>query len=237
MPRVATTEPRQGPQPALGAEDGLSLVAHDMRASLTVIHGFALTLAKHWDRLDRTEIMSALDAIARRSHDLTAFADDLLDLSRAQAGKLQMRRLPCDVVAVVREAVEDAGEVRPGVRYRVETSSEILVAVADARRIGQVVTNLLSNAARHAGAGSEVLVMAIGAPGGVTVSVTNRGRGIDPSVAPLLFEKFPRPPAAGSGGAGLGLYLCRLIVEAHDGHIAVTSEGDETTFGFWLPSP
>lgn len=221
------------PATGLSPDDALSLLAHDMRASMTVVLGFAHILRDGWGNLRATQIQASLDAIIRRADDVVAFSDDLLAMSRAEAGRLELWTEPVDLGDLLTEEIarmrgDDLDHV-----FHLRTDPSPL-AWGDRRRLGQVVANLLSNAARSAPPGTAIEVAARMTGDGPVVLVADRGPGVPPEVAPRLFQKFAGLRPHG-GSVGLGLYLCRLIVEAHGGRIWTTRAGDRTIFAFTVP--
>jgi signal transduction histidine kinase len=169
---------------------------------------------------------------------LSRLVDDLMDLTRADLGLLAIRPADTDLVAVVTETVETfrRGHAAP-VTVEPPPGGALAVSI-DETRIHQVVLNLLENAARYSPDGTPISV-AISAPAAAVARVTvrDRGPGIAPAEQHRIFERFVRGEAAeGKGGLGIGLYLCRTIVERHGGVIGV----DSTVGGgaaFWIDLP
>jgi len=239
--RVMSRRERSGngdaamPAPRLEQGDAYSLIAHDMRAALTVASGFAMTLLRRGHEMDRDAVRQALEAIERNTSILMRFADDMLEMSRAETGALQLRFEEVDLRILIGDAVKRARLEHQSLRFRIHVEEEPLTVSADARRIGQVLNNLLSNAAKHAPDASDVEIVVSRVLNGAVVSVSDHGAGIPLEVRQHLFQRFPPGRDNGADAIGLGLYLSRVIVESHGGRIWAKSCPGSTTFGFMLP--
>lgn len=216
-------------------DDVVSIVAHDFRSPLTVIQGFSELLHS---RSADPETRALLEAIGVQSQYLTSLADDVLTMTRIESGTLPLDARDVDLADLARDAIA----------ARSTSPSEVVLDAAaggspihgDARRLRQVIENLIDNAVKYAPAGTRVIVSVKGTPAGAEVSVADAGPGIAPEEVPGLFQKFSRLAAArrsGVHGTGLGLYICRSIVEAHGGRISVdTAPGKGSVFKVMLPS-
>lgn len=219
----------------------IGVVAHELRAPLAAIKGFTTLLLDYADRLDpgeRRQMLEEIDAATERMHELI---DSLLDLTRLQAGMLPVRREPVDLTAVLRRAVTEAAARYPARAVQLEIPPALPLILGDARRLGQVVQNLLDNAVRYSPSDSPVAVRAWHtADGGVAFAVTDRGIGISPEHHDRIFTPFYRVSAGTArevNGCGLGLAICRGLVEAHGGSITVDSQaGTGATFTVRLPA-
>jgi PAS domain S-box-containing protein len=167
--------------------------------------------------------------------------EDLLDVSRISSGQLEYRMAPIDLTALVRETVEERRLGAPGRRIELKTPAAPVMVTADADRIGQVLTNYVTNAAKYS-EGDRPIVVTLrvrGTP--ARVEVRDQGPGLAPEQRRHLFERFYRVPGMtvmnGSGvGLGLGLYISKTIVERHGGEVGVESApGEGSTFWFALP--
>jgi signal transduction histidine kinase len=162
--------------------------------------------------------------------------DDLLDVSRIRTGRLSLTMMPCDLSALLRTAVDRTAPQREGeIRLHIPES---LPAEGDPGRLLQVFTNLIDNAAKYSDPRSPIDVTALRQDGRATIAVRDRGIGIPPEALERLFERFYRAENASqyTGGLGLGLYICREIVERHGGTIAVSSAaGEGSLFTVTLP--
>ncbi len=216
----------------------LSVVSHDLRAPLTSIKG-ALSLLNSgvYDKPEGAELLS----IAYASCDyLLNLINDLLNLETIESGgitleKLQVpaRKLIDDAFKLVRSSADAQG-------ITLVTEVESVTVMADYDRILQVLVNLISNAIKFSPAQSRIVVSAQSSNEVTTIKVTDQGRGIPSEFRQSIFQRFKQVEAADrsqKGGAGLGLAICRTIVEAHAGAIGVESELDKgSTFWFSLPS-
>jgi signal transduction histidine kinase len=179
------------------------------------------------ERLART-----LDVSMRQLDRLNALIEDLLDVSRIEAGRMSYNFEPVDVALLVREVVERLADHLNAAKCRLTLSlAEGATVTCDRFRIEQVVTNLMTNAAKY-GAGSAVEVRASPSAAGATISVTDHGMGIAPEKQPRIFDRFERAISHNNiSGLGLGLYITRQIVEAHQGTVNVRSvPGEGSTF-------
>ncbi len=169
---------------------------------------------------------------------LTRLMQDLLDVSRLEAGRLPAGLVPTDIRTVAERAVSAlaAQASARGLVLTERIDPSLPGVLADPALIERVLTNLLTNALRATDAGGTVTVTAEPGSDHVVVAVRDTGRGIAPEHLPRLFEKFGQVPGGAPGGAGLGLSIARQIVEMHHGRIWVQSEpGRGATFSFTLP--
>jgi signal transduction histidine kinase len=216
-------------------EEFISIVSHELRTPATGQLGFLQTLLDHWDGLpdgERRRTVEQAYVNARRLHALTR---DVLDTASIEAGQLPYAFEVIDV----RHAVQGAVDALPSTSrdISVETGDEALLVRADPERIQQVLANLLDNAAKNSPADSpiELRVLASGAEH-VAVQVSDRGAGITDLEMERAFDKFSRGRVNGTRGTGLGLYICRKIIEVHGGRIAAASRpGGGATVSFTLP--
>ncbi|MBN1977825.1 MAG: HAMP domain-containing histidine kinase [Anaerolineae bacterium] len=219
-------------------------VAHELRTPLSVIRG------KIEGVLDGVYPATPehLEPILEETKLLTHLVEDLRLLALAEAGQLNLEKQPLDVGDLLRDAQVNFGPQADdrGVTLALDLSAELLLVVADRRRIAQVLGNLLTNALRHTPQGGCVTLSALSYPplpggdkGGVAISVSDTGTGIPSGDLPYIFERFWRGDKSrsrGGGGSGLGLAIAKQLVEVHGGSIAVESTpGEGSTFRFTLP--
>jgi len=221
--------------------DFLGMVSHELRTPLTSIKGSAATVLGASSPLDPAEIRQFFHIIEEQADNMRDLINNLLDVSRIEAGTLSVVAEPTDVSAVIDQARNAflSGGYRNSIEIDV-TPSLPRVAV-DGKRIVQVLHNLFSNASQYSREWSPIRVAAWLHDAHVVVSVTDEGAGIASEHLPRLFTKFSRIDAGGVhriGGYGLGLAICRGIVEAHGGRIWAESagEGHGTQFIFTIPA-
>ena len=217
----------------------LGMVSHELRAPLTSIRGSATTILDASSELDPAELRQFLRIIVDQSDNMRELISDLLDVARIETGTLPIGAEPTDVAVLVDRARNTfiSGGGRNNLYIDVPTGLPLVLA--DRRRIVQVINNLLSNAARNSPDDSVIGVSAVQDGIHIAVSVTDEGRGVPAEQLPLLFRKFSQARSDGQGGdTGLGLAICKGIVEAHGGRIWVESEGAGlgTRFTFTIPT-
>jgi signal transduction histidine kinase len=213
--------------------DLMADVAHELRTPLSVLQGRLEGLIDGIYPLDEAHLSQLLD----ETHVLSRLVEDLRTLALSEAGALQLQTESTDIVELVRDSVTamQTEAARAGVTLTVSSEIEANAIDLDPVRIREVLTNLLSNALRHAGPDGTVNVALRTTDQGVAVAVADTGPGMPPEEAARVFDRFYR--GAGSrGGSGLGLTIARGIVTAHNGQITVSSQiGHGTTFTFVLP--
>ena len=214
----------------------LAMVSHELRTPLAAVKGSITTLLEAEGDLDPAEMSQFHHIIRDQSDQMRSLIGDLLDVARIETGAMPVDPEPSDLRALVEDAGSrfQNGDARNPLQ--VQLPEDLLPVLADRRRIVQVLSNLLSNAARYSPDGSPVLVTAVRDGVHVAVSVADQGRGIPAESLPFLFRKFFR--ASGVDGSGLGLAICRGIVEAHGGRIWAESDGPGlgARFTFTLPA-
>lgn len=227
------TKSKGARRPALALDDALALLAHDIRSSTTVIRGFAVTLRERDGALTPTERRIGLDAIERHALLVQRLAEDLIEVGRAEAGRLELELRPVELAAVVAATVERARVDHPEMRFMTGGPIGGVRVVADALRIEQVLTNLINNAVKSAPRGSVIEVITRRVDDDGVVTVKDHGPGFPDTAA--LFRKYSHD-GVHRDGSGLGLYLCRLLVEAHHGQIWAVNDHPGATVGFRLPA-
>jgi len=220
-----------------GNAELVSIVAHELRSPLTSVKGFTATLLTKWERFTDEQKRLMLETINSDADRVTRLITELLDISRMESGRLELRRQPVDIPQRARSAF--ARQIGAGYspdRFVLEVLGELPEVWADPDKVDQILSNLVENAIRHGAGRVDVVVQpADGGGAGVEVVVSDQGSGIAPEVAPRLFTKFWRDGRR--GGTGLGLYITRGLVEAHGGSIDVeTAPGGGASFRVRLPS-
>ncbi|AUX35112.1 MULTISPECIES: PAS domain-containing sensor histidine kinase [Sorangium] len=218
-------------------EEWLSIVAHDLKQPLTAITACAGMLSR---RSEAADVRGSSRKILASVQRIERMAEDLLDASKLEARRFSLERRPMDLCAQLRAAVELATMERPARAVVFAADEDVPPVHADAARVDQVVGNLLLNAAKYGDPSAPIRVTLSRRDAEVEVAIENRGPGIHPDELPKLFQRFQRltsgPSRKNLPGTGLGLYICKGIIEAHGGRIWARSEPDETTsFHFTLP--
>jgi signal transduction histidine kinase len=218
--------------------DLVATVAHEFRTPLTSLR-MAIHLCAEGVVGPVTEKQADLLFAAREDCErLQGIVDDLLDLSRIQAGRLTLavRRVATAVLVEEALGVHRVAAGDRGVRLVHEVAPEAEEVEVDAERVQLVLSNLVGNGVRHTPEGGEVAVRVKRVGVHARFEVKDTGEGIPPEEQARIFEKFYRAPGAPAGGAGLGLSIARDIVQAHGGEIGVVSaKGQGSTFWFTLP--
>ena len=237
----------QEAQAAVKARDRfVSIASHELRTPIARVKGYAeMVLAAHSDG-DLTDemLVRSLRRIDHASDRLTTLVRDLLDVSKISAGnQLPMRLRMLDLTELVREVVGRYQEQISGTGHLLlDIVGKPASISADPDRIEQVLTNLLDNALKYSPDGPDLRVRVQAKARGVLLEVQDQGIGLPADAATRIFEPFSRAPNAEQRqitGMGLGLFICRNIVEQHKGRIWARSagEGSGTLMSIWLPEP
>jgi two-component system, OmpR family, sensor histidine kinase BaeS len=210
----------------------LADVTHELRTPLSVIHANLEAIIDGLYPMDEAHLRSVLEETTVMSRLL----DDLQTLSTAEAGALRLHPEPVDPRQLVENAVASFSiqATEKGIRIEPRVAGGLPVIEVDRVRIGEVLSNLLSNAIRHAPAGGEIAVAAEGRDDAIAFSVSDTGPGIPPEQLTQVFDRFSRAPD--SPGAGLGLAIAKSLVEAHAGVILAEGGRSGTTITFTLPA-
>lgn len=216
----------------------IATVAHELRSPLTSVKGFTATLLAKWERFTDDQKRLMLETVDADANRVTRLIAELLDISRIDSGRLEVRRQPVDAAAAVGRHVQAhiASGQSPD-RFFVRIQRQLPDLWADPDKIDQVLGNLLENAVRH-GAGTVTIEVAPAAAKddekGTAVTVSDEGPGIPEESMGRVFTRFWR--GSKRGGTGLGLYIVKGIVEAHGGTITVgRGPGGGAEFRFILP--
>ena len=219
--------------------DFLAMVSHELRAPLTSIKGSAATVLGSPGDMDPAVVRQFFRIIEDQADHMNDLVANLLDVARIETGTLPITPEPAELAVLVdraRSAFNSAGERNS---LAVDIPPNLPLVMADRRGIGQVLGNLFSNAARNSPSSSVIRVSAAMDGIHVAISVADQGRGIPAESLPLLFGKFSRTQTEEQGGdTGLGLAICKGIVEAHGGRIWAESDGPGlgARFTFTLPT-
>jgi PAS domain S-box-containing protein len=217
----------------------VSVVSHELQTPIAIIKGYASTLAREDAHWDETTLRDRLRAIEEESDRLHHLLGNVLYASRISVGGLKMERVELDLAEVTRSVVRRFTTRSPDTDVSVRFPAGLPLVMADRERIEEVLFNLLDNAAKYSPKGQRIRVRGQMTEREVVVSVTDQGQGIPLREQERIFERFQRvdnSAARRTQGAGLGLYICRAIVEAHGGRIWVRSTLSRgSTFAFSLP--
>lgn len=200
-------------------------VAHELRTPLAVLEGNLRAVLDKVYSLDEAEIAN----LYGQTRHLTRLVNDLRELSLAESNQLHLEKYPTDLNSLLADTVQalEPLTAEKGVRLILQSAQLPEVSV-DPTRIRQALFNLLANALRHTPSGGEISVSGKQVEGQVVLSVEDTGEGLLPDQLAAVFDRFYRADKSRSretGGTGLGLAIVKAIVEAHGGHVRVTSEG------------
>jgi signal transduction histidine kinase len=217
--------------------DLISTVAHELRSPLTSVKGFTATLLAKWDRFNDDQKKVMLETVNADADRVTRLLADLLDVSRIDAGRLELHRQVVDLEHSIRKAF--AGRIasgEPESRFVLKRSGDLPEMWLDPDKVDQVVGNLVENALKY-GAGT-VTVSLTGTKAGAEVTVTDEGEGIPAEMLARVFTKFWRRADGGRRqGTGLGLFIVKGLIEAHGGEItAGRAATGGAEFRFTLPA-
>lgn len=216
----------------------LGMISHELRTPLTSIKGFASTLLAtdvHFDGATQQQYIQIIDTEANK---LTALVEQLLDVSRLQAGTLPIKRAPHTLDDIIEIAAVQMRTLASEHPLDIQISKRLPPVMADAQRIAQVVVNLVDNAVKYSPAGEPIQLRTRTTNGFVEVKVSDGGAGIPRKDREFIFEAFQQleRKAGARRGAGLGLAICKGLIEAHGGRIWVQETRRRgTTIAFTLP--
>jgi signal transduction histidine kinase len=218
----------------------LDIAAHELRTpltALTLMIGTMQQFRKHGIPIDP----ATLDKSAQQVDRLARLVSDLLNVSVLERGALVLRREKIDLTELISESLDNYRRLAPGRSFVFEKPEKPLMLDADPVRLLQVLGNFLDNALKYTPETTPIMITATTTSNNkVRVSVTDKGKGIDKESLPQLFTRFYRTGSDETlkqPGLGLGLYICRRIIELHGGHIGVSSEvGQGSTFYFEIPT-
>jgi two-component system phosphate regulon sensor histidine kinase PhoR len=216
----------------------VATVSHELRSPLTVISGYTDTLLRSgpWDETTQRDF---LEIVARSAATLAGLVDNLLDAAKVEAGVLQIECEPVHLQRIAEQVIAHRKPLAPEHTLLLVVQPELPLAEADPVRVEQVLINLVDNAIKYSPAGGTITVRLATMSEGLMVSVEDEGVGVSAEQAARLFDRFYRVDGTlerTTRGVGLGLFICRALVEAHGGRIWVESQpGRGSTFYFTLP--
>ena len=216
-------------------EEFIGIVSHDLRDPLSAINMAAHLLQENRIADDQRAALAA--RITRTSGRMTKMIDELLDFTRGRLGSgMLVSKAPSDLAEVARQVIDELSGSRPDANVELNTSGDT-TGTWDAHKIGQMLSNLISNALRYRAPDTTVRVVVCGDQSNVTIDIHNDGEPIPEDELAMIFEPFRRASAAhNSEGLGLGLFIAQSIAQAHGGSVKVRSSAhDGTTFAVCLP--
>jgi two-component system sensor histidine kinase KdpD len=215
------------------------MISHELRTPLTSILGFTTTLLADdvtWAPEDQRDFICTIRQEASRLHELI---DHLLDLSRLEAGMLPISLAPHSLTGIVQDASPQLDSLMSKHTLSMHLPVQLPRLLVDPKRIAQVLVNLVRNASSYAPEGSEISISAIIRGNFVQVNVSDQGPGIPPAEHKMVFKAFRRGENvenSAAQGAGLGLAICKGLVEAHGGRIWIKKKSmPGATISFTLP--
>jgi len=233
---------------AMRAQDEfLSIASHELRTPVAAVKATAQLAQRSLQRgtLEIPRLERHLQGIRRAADRLASLVEDLLDVSRLRTGQLELRRQVIELMPLVDEVVERYQiqlEDQHEYALRIDLPTQPILADVDPSRMEQVLDNFLSNAVKYSPNGGEICVSVEVDPLGFKLTVTDQGIGLPAGHLESIFEPFGRAPNAAIQqipGLGLGLSICRQLIEAHGGRAWAASAGEQrgATVGLWLPHP
>jgi signal transduction histidine kinase len=218
-------------------DDFIATISHELLTPLGFIKGYATTLLREdiqWDEQTRREFLTIIEEESDRLRELI---DNMMDSSRLQAGTLRMTFQTTRLDTLLREIALRARSRFDNLAVELDIQSPGLLTRADPTRLAQVFDNIISNATKYA-PGSPITISLKKEKNQACIIIHDDGPGIRPEYLPNIFKRFYRTPdhSAGVRGTGLGLYICRKIIQGHGGEIEAQSEpGQGTSFIITLP--
>jgi PAS domain S-box-containing protein len=216
-------------------DEFIGLASHELKTPLTSITGYLQIL----DRLKTDEQSGRfVDKTIKQVRKLSGLVNDLLDVSKIEAGKLEMRKAKFDLMEIINDVIELMQQTNDKYTISLERTMDAYLVYADSQRIEQVVINLLSNAIKYSKGSNKIIVRVNKVEKNVTVSIQDFGIGIPSNKLQHVFSRFYRVEDLSThiSGLGIGLYLCYEIITRHNGKIWAESElGNGSTFHFSLP--
>jgi two-component system, OmpR family, sensor histidine kinase KdpD len=214
----------------------LSSVSHDLRTPLATITGAISTILEDGERLDATTRRELLESVRDEGDRLNRLVQNLLEMTRLESGALALRKAWHPLEEIIGAALSRLNTQLAGRRVTTRVPPDLPLVAIDDVLIEQVLINLLDNALKYTPAGTPIEVIATAGEQNITVEIADHGPGLPPGEEDKVFDKFYRADAGTGRGAGLGLAICRGIVQAHGGRIwAQNLPGGGVAFLFTLP--
>jgi signal transduction histidine kinase len=216
--------------------DFINTISHELRSPLGFIKGYATTLLRDDTQWDRSTQVDFLQIIEREANNLTELIDNLLDSSRLQSGLMKFNFQAVRIDSLLRDEINRALLAKPEQVIELSCSSEVPTIAGDARRLAQVFDNLISNARKYAPQ-SIIKIEVTNNVDRMKITFSDNGPGIPKVYLPRIFTRFFRVPdnSLQEHGSGLGLSICKQIIDLHNGSISVESNEEGTVFTIILP--
>jgi PAS domain S-box-containing protein len=226
---------RRAHQAATGIEI-VSTVSHELRSPLTSVKGYTSLLLNRWGRLRDDQKQMMLEQVNHDADRVTRLVTELLDISRLETGRLILRPQLVDLARLAAMVVEKVKLEYPELEAQLAFADNFPKVYADPDKIEQVLTNLVENACKYASLKGLSVTGATGEGDEVSITVSDKGEGIPDADLHKVFNKFYRRSEGRPTGSGLGLWISRGLVEAHNGRlVAESNPGQGTSFRFTLP--
>jgi signal transduction histidine kinase len=217
----------------------VGVISHELRTPITTIFGMSHLLRERHGTMDDAEVKAGLDDIEGEADRLRRLTEDLLVLSRAEGGRLEVASDPLVLGHLLRSAVREEAARSEGYRFEVDIELDLPLVLGEATYVEQVVHNFLSNAVKYSPAGTVIRIVAREEDGGASVRVMDEGPGLGDEPPDHLWELFFRTKDAirQASGAGIGLFVSRELIQAMGGRVwARNAATGGAEFGFWLPA-
>ncbi len=223
-------------------DEFLATLSHELRTPLNSIMGWTQVLLRENSSTEPAQLKRAIEVIDRNARAQAQLIEDLLDLSRIMTGKLRLEVRPVSFSSVVAAAIDSAipAADAKGIRLKVILGPTEDIVSADSARLQQVVWNLLTNAIKFTPKGGQVQVLLQRVNSHLELSVSDTGIGIPSSYLPHVFDRFSQRDSSTTrsfGGLGLGLAICKQLVESHGGSIRAASQGEGKGATFFVELP
>jgi two-component system, OmpR family, sensor histidine kinase KdpD len=215
----------------------LAMVSHELRTPLTSIKGFAATLLAEDIHFEPDAQREFMQVIADEAEKMQELVDQLVDLSRLESGTFAIKPVPVDLHEIITFSHTHFDTLKKRHQLQVEIADDLPLVMADIQRIAQVLANLIGNSAKYSPEQTLITLQAFRMGDFVQIDIVDAGNGIPPAERETVFEAFHQiKQSTDDKGAGLGLAICKGIIEAHGGRIWVADhEGAGSTISFTLP--
>lgn len=232
----ARPAPPRPPRRHRAEDDLIPMLTHELRNQIVVIEGFSEMILKRWDVMALDQKRDLIERVVRNARHMHGLVDAFSDVDRIGSDTLDVDPEPFDLGRLAHEVAEDLASLSETHTVEIDVQEDVVVPV-DPVRVRQVVTNLLSNAAKFSPRGSKIIVTVTSGATRAEVTVEDEGPGIPADKRGELFQPFSRLGVTGTGGSGLGLYISRGIARAHGGDLELAPSRRGAAFVLSLPRP